>query len=67
MSDFPDDNQEQLYEAKPVYNIEYTKRQFMIEFVLNRSRAGNVATSGQFWAAEAAHAWNRINREQGLL
>lgn len=64
MPDFPDDNQEQLYEAKLVYNIEYTKRQFMIEFVLNRSRSGNVATSGQFWAEEAARAWNRINREQ---
>jgi len=38
-----------------------TKREFMIDFVLNRATAGGITSSGHIWANEANAAWNRID------
>ena len=38
-----------------------TKREFIIQFVLNRASAGNVKTDGIYWVSQAEKAWNELN------
>ena len=38
------------------------KREFIMQFVLNRSMAGNVSTDGTFWVEQAEVAWNAIDK-----
>lgn len=37
-----------------------TKRDFMMQFVLNRASSGNITTDGVHWAVNAEKAWNEI-------
>jgi len=36
------------------------KREFIMQFVLNRCMAGNISTNGEFWVGEADKAWKKI-------
>lgn len=39
-----------------------SKREFIMQFVLNRAAAGNIATSPQAWVIAANEAWNEISK-----
>lgn len=37
------------------------KREFIIQFVLNRASAGGVSTDGIHWVSQAEKAWEELN------
>ena len=37
------------------------KREFIMQFILNRCMAGNVSTDSLFWIEQANIAWDSIN------
>lgn len=39
-----------------------SKREFIIQFVLNRASAGGVATDGVYWVKQAENAWSELNK-----
>ena len=45
------------------YEIDTEKRDFMIEFVLNRCLGGNNGTDGKKWAEDANIAWEFIKNK----
>ena len=43
-----------------------TKREFIMQFVLNRAKAGGISTDGVFWVIDAVRAWDQLEKATAL-
>ena len=43
-----------------------SKREFIMQFVLNRAKAGGISTDGVFWVIDAVRAWDQLEKATAL-